>query len=558
MSGTVVLQLALGGPVVAAIAWLALVRLPVVRRPVAGVLALGANAAAWTLFWFIYRGDTIVWRSFEPELLGATILAIAEIPLMLAALRADSLPDGGSAPVIGGLAVSATAIAAIAYGGSLAVDALVLVLPTIAAAAASLSGSSRPSARGLIGLAAADAIALVGLSLVYARTGSVVVEIAGGLGPALLLTAALIKGGAIPGLATWRLSATDEPGAWLDVAMRGQAVALAAIAALEMRAAAPAGALAIAAALTVVACAGGSVLSKSPGSSVAAVSGAGFSVCLFALGLGGVVGSRAFLLLFPAFLIAAGLVAFLGRPLPGEAREKAEASGPWGWLAAGAIGVGLASLLGLPPGGGFPGTWLALSLAASRSEGALGWLLAAGAVGAGLAVAMIASIPLLRSVRARAWQAAASVALALTLLYVGTQPIRIAIGWWVRVETELGLPEVLPTAGPPGLPAIGGMNLLLMLAPGLLLVAAVIGVGRGVRDVAPAFVPSASELKQPELVRRVNKTLTPVSKSLRPLKEYAARARALGAGFGIAAALELAAFLMVGRIVLLAARAGFL
>ena len=187
----------------------------------------------------------------------------------------------------------------------------------------------------------------------------------------------------------------------------------------------------------------------------------------------------------------------------------------------------------------------------------MGWLLAAGAVGAGLTVTMIAAIPLLRSVRARAWQAAAGSALALALLYVGTQPIRIAIGWWVRVETELGLPEVLPTAGPPGLPAIGGMNLLLILAPALLLVAAVIGLGRGVRDVAPAFVPTG-ELKQPALLKRINKGFTPVSAGLRPLKEYAARARALGAGFGIAAALELAAFLMVGRIVLLAARAGFL
>ena len=330
MSGTLVLQLALGGPVVAAIAWLALVRLPAVRRSVAGALALGANAAAWTLFWFIYRGDTIVWRSFEPELLGATILAIAEIPLMLAALRADSLPDGGNAPVIGGLAVSATAIAAIACGGSLAVDALVLALPTIAAAAASLSGSGRPSARGLIGLAAADAIALVGLSLVFARTGSVEVEIAGGLGPALLLHRCAHKGRRCSRRCHMEALGDGRTGAWLDMAMRGQAVALAAIAALEMRAAAPASALAVVAALAVLACAGASLLSRSPGSSVAAVAGAGFSVSLFALGLGGVVGSRAFLLLFPAFLLASGLVAFLGGRGPVKPRPRGAGPGG-GW-----------------------------------------------------------------------------------------------------------------------------------------------------------------------------------------------------------------------------------
>ncbi|MGH2710149.1 MAG: hypothetical protein ACRDH9_02965 [Actinomycetota bacterium] len=558
MSGASVLQAALAGPVVAGIAWLALVRLPLLRRSVAGALALGANAAAWTLFWFIYRGDIVVWRSFQPELLGATILAIAEIPLILAALRADPIPDGGNAPTIAGLAVSASAIAAISYAGSLAVVALALAVPTIAASSAALSGKGRSAARGLIGLAAADAIALVGLSLVYARTGSIFVGPAGGIGPGLILVAALIKGGAIPGLATWRLSATEGPGAWLDVALRGQAVALAAIAALEMSGSATSSSLAIAAAVAIAACAVSSLFSRSAGSSLAGVSGAGIGVCFFALGLAGAVGSRAFLLLFPAFLLASGLVTFLGRANVIERGEKGGA-GPWGWLAAGALGVGLASLLGLPPGGGFPGTWLTLSLAVSRSEAALGWLLAAGVVGAGVTVAMAGSIPLLVAVRARAWQATTGSVIAIALLYLGTQPIRIAIGWWVRVETQLALPEVLPTAGAPGLPAIGGLRLLLSLAPALLLVGAAIAIGRGWRDVSPAFAPTTSAgQKRPARFQRLNKALSSVATTVRPLKEYAARARALGAGFGIAAVLELAALLMVGRIVLLSARAGFL
>jgi hypothetical protein len=566
MSGTTALQLALAGPLVAGLAWLGLVRMPLLRRVVSGLLALGAQASAGAVFWFVYRGDEVVWRSFQPELLGASVLVIAEIGFFLAAVRADPLPEGGNAPVIAGLAISASAIAAISYAGSLAVVAIALAIPTLAAAAAALSGGGRAAARGLIGLAVADAVGLIGLSLVYARTGSIFVEDAGGAGPALLLVAALLKAGAVPGVATWRLSGTDGPAAWLEGALRGEAVALAAMAALTMRGAAPAPALAIVAAVAILAAGAFALSSKGVATSLAAVAGAAAGMPFLALGLGGAIGARAFLLLFPAFLLAAALVSFLARPDPGEETggergKTAGSAGMWGWLAACALGVGLGSLLGMPPGGAFPGTWLTLSLAASRSEATLAWLLATGAAGVGLAIAMAAAVGLVRAARPRLAHAAAGSLVALALLYLGTQPIRIAIGWWIRIETALGLPEVLPTAGAPGLPAIGGLRLVLLLAPAVILVAAVIALGRRVRDggwelsVAPHFPGEPATQK---IVKRLRRVVEPVTALARPLKEYALRARALGVGFGIAAVLELAALLMVARIVLLSARSGFL
>ncbi len=554
MSRVALLQAALGGPVVAGLAWLGLVRWPWVRRPVAGVLALGAHAAAWGVLVAAYRGEEVVWRSFEPGLLGATILVVAEFALLLAALRAERVPDGGNAPAILGLAVSASSVAALTYTGSLAVVALAIPLPTIAVAVAGLSGRGRQDARGLIGLAAADVIALLGVSLVYARTGSVIVGDAGGAGPALLLLAAIMKSGAIPGVATWRQAASEGPATWLDGALRGQAIALAALATLTMRSSAPAPVLAIGAAAAILVGGLVAVVARTRSRSVAAVTGAAAGVPFLALGLGGAVGTRAFLLLFPAFLLASALVGMLGRAGLGEEEPNA---GVWGWLAACALGVGLGSLLGLPPGGGFPGTWLTISLTATRAEVTLGWLLAAGAAGAGLALAMKASVGLVRAARATPLLAATGTVVAVLLLYLGTQPIRVAIGWWVRVETALGLPEVLPTAGAPGLPAIGGMRLALALAPALVLAVIVVGLGRGVRDTGVEF-GTILPAEPSALSKRVRALLAPAASASKPVTELLDRARAMGVGFGIAGVLEAGALLLVGRVVLLAARGGFL
>jgi len=558
VSRVTILQAALGGPVVAAIAWLGLVRMPWLRRPVGAVLALGALASSCVVFWLVYRGEELVWRSFRPGLLAATVVVVVELTLLLAAMRAESLPDGGNAPTIVGLGVCACAVAALSYAGSIGVVALALPLPTVATWGAALSGRGREDARGLIGLAAADAVALIGLSLIYARTGSVAVDVVGGVGPALLLLAALLKAGAIPGVATWRLSAGKGPASWLEAAMRGQAVALAALAALTMRTSAPVVALAIAAAVTIPL---GGVLALLGGTKeriLAAAAGAAAGLPFLALGLGGAVGTRAFLLLFPAVLLAAALVAFLTREPGAEHRatDRKAVTGAWGWLAAAAAGVAIGSLLGMPPGGGFPGTWLALSLAAARSEVTLAWLPAAAGAAVGLTVAFAASITLVRAARPRAVTAAIGAIMALGLLYVGAQPVRVGIGWWIRVETALGLPEVLPTAGAPGFPIIGGVRMALLLAPALALVAAVVALGRGVRDVR--WDPTAGSRGEAIPVRRLRRLLEPFAAVSRPLTEQVVRARSLGAGYGLAAVLEIAAVLLAGRIVLLSARAGFL
>jgi hypothetical protein len=562
VSGSSLLQAALAGPTLAALAWLALVRWPLARRVVAGVIAIGALAAASAVLSLAYRGDDVAWRSFQPGLLGATILVIAELGMLLVALRAETVPRGGNAAAIAGLGISASAIAAMAYAGSLAVVALALPIPSVAAAGAALMGRGREDARGLIGLAAADTVALIGLSLVFARTGSIIVGEAGGAGPLLLLFSALAKAGAVPGLATWRLSATGGPGAWLGAALRGQALVLAALAALTMRSSATVSGLAIVAAVAGLIGGGIALLSRRREATVTAAVGTAAGVLFLALGLGGAVGSRAFLLLFPAFVLATVVVEILGHDDPVEERsKKPAAAGPWGWLSACALGVGMGSLLGLPPGGGFPGTWLGISLAGARSEVSLGWLFVAGATAVGLAIAMLASVSLIRAARPNLFPALAGSVVGLGLLYIGTQPIRLALGWWVRVETALRLPEVLPSAGAPGLPAIGGQRLALALAPAVVLVALAIGLGRGVRDVSVEFSPAlapADPKKRPAVLARLHGLREWAAAAAKPVTELLTRARAIGVGFGIAAVLELSALLLAGRIVLLSARAGFL
>jgi hypothetical protein len=134
----------------------------------------------------------------------------------------------------------------------------------------------------------------------------------------------------------------------------------------------------------------------------------------------------------------------------------------------------------------------------------------------------------------------------------------VGIGWWIRVETALGLPEVLPTAGGPGFPIIGGVRMALLLVPALVLVAAVLALGRGVRDMRWDPAAGISPRGEAPSARRRQRLLEPFVPVFRPLTEQVIRARSLGFGFGLAAALEVGALLLVGRIVLLSARAGFL
>ena len=653
-------------PAVAGLVYLALSRWVTAARLVSLGVALGAHACAWLVFWDAYRGVAEPWRSFEPDLLRATLLGAAEVGILLSAVRASTLSRRRDAVAVPALAVATSAVAVCAYSGSLAVQALVLAVPTLAAAVAALSGSGRRDARGLIGLAATDVVALVGLSLVYDATGTAILGIAPGAGVGILLAASALKAGAIPWVATWRLSSSGGPGAPISAAIRGHGLLLAAIAGLAMYDGPPPTGMAVTA--SVAALLGGiaAVASRDHRAALSSAAAASFAMPWFALGLGGAVGVRAFLLLAPLVPVAAGLAFLLGwrereadvrtvvvedapdvppeeapvdepevveppaddevaaedpdavrrrlrvlerrgllppsdaggdgEPRTGadvgdtpaseadapeadadappptlqpataaEARSE-EILAPTGgrWLSAAALGVVLGSLVGVPPGSGFPGTWLALSLGATRSQLGPWWLLATGAAAAGLALALIGSVRAVRAARGGIPTAIVGAIGALGLIYAGGQPIRLGLGWWIRVESGLGLPEVLPAAGAPGLPAVGGANLLLAAAPALVLTVALAALAllrpRRVRAGAPA--PTAARGVAPRaLVAARTRSVAigrAMSRTLRPLGDAVGRARALGFGFALAAALEGVALLFAGRLVYLAARGGFL
>jgi hypothetical protein len=486
-------QAAVFGPAAAGVAWLALYRWRWARRAVAGLAVLGSLAAAWWVFWLAYLGEGPAWRGLTPDLLGATAAAVAEVGIAFGVFGLERRPVGERPLVVVGLAASAVAVVLAAYTDSLILLGVALPIPTLAVGAVALAGG-RFDARGLGGLALADAVALVGLSVVLDRAGTTVIGSSTGLGVALLLAGAAGKAGAVPGIGTARLVATGGPGAPLAGALRGQAVVLAAIAGLTMASAEEAAPLAIVASVVALGAGVVAVLAVTEGGVLAGVIAAAGAILFLAVGLGGGVGARAFLLLFPGFLVAAaaGQVLWPGSDLPRLAPVEGRGRRLLLTTAILSGGVVLGSLVGIPPGGGFPGTWLVTSLAASRmGEGAWYLLVEAGAL-LGLALALIASVGLLRSVRPRA-AALAAAAAALSLLYVGSQPVRLGVGWWLRIETALGIPTVLPSGGGPGVPPVSGRALLLALGPALLLAVAVVGLGRGVRRTTPGFVP----LRQP-------------------------------------------------------------
>jgi hypothetical protein len=131
---------------------------------------------------------------------------------------------------------------------------------------------------------------------------------------------------------------------------------------------------------------------------------------------------------------------------------------------------------------------------------------------------------------------------AAVLLYVGTQPVRLGIGWWLRVEAEVGAPRLLAAAGGPQIPAIGGANLLLALASAAVLVAAVVVMSGGFRDVPARFVPLTAK-RPPPPVR---------------IASAVERLRRSHVGEAFAAVLGLTALVLAARLVILAGRGGFL
>ncbi|HEX9823779.1 MAG TPA: hypothetical protein VGB51_05215 [Actinomycetota bacterium] len=543
MSGELLVQAALIGPAAAGLVWLGLSGLPWpwVRRVAGGLLALAAHVAAWWVLVREFRGGSVAWRTMEPGLLGASLAVAGTLAVLIVVPRAEALPRGQSVAAVVGLAVAATGLVGTSYARSLTLQAVLVPLPTIAAGLAALA-TGRAGARGLLGLALADGAAVAGLCVLLDRSGTTAVTPAAmGLGAGLLLGAAAAKAGAIPFFGTWRLSATEGPGGLVSTALRAQGIALAALVAFGITGVSESVPLAWAAAGAALLAGASGILVRGEAGSVAAVTGAGAALPFLALGLGGAVGARAFLALFPAFLLAAAGLQALAWPGPERWRPVLLAR----WVGVLATGVLVLSLLGLPPGGGFPGAWLALSLAQERVGSSLWYLAIAGTAALGLAAAAVASVPLARAARPRGLAAAIAGPLALFLVYLGTQPVRLGLGWLLRIEREAGLPEVLPASGAPALPAASGVDLLLAALPALVVAIALVALARGVREEGAAFTPLLGEPGAPGRLRRAAEPL------LR-------RARRWSLGLAVAGMVEAAALAGVAWVVLKSVDLGFL
>lgn len=485
-----ILQAAVIGPAIVGVLWMAVSPWPRIRTIVAALVTIVAQAAAWAVFWKAFGAERLAWGPFEPDLLGATMAAVAGLAILVVMARAVGISSASAAPAVVGLAASTSAVVALSYTGSLIGLAVLLPVPSLACALAALGERRRADLRGLAGLAAADLLGVAGILMLLERSGSTVVGPVAGVdvGVAMLLAAAAVKVGAVPGFGTWRLSGVPGPGALVSIAVRAQGVILGAIAGLRIAEVSPS--LHLTAAAGTVGLFAGALALMAPGSRAVAarIPAAGGALLFVALGLGGTVGARSFLYLAPAFLLGSAVVTAVAwdpRPAP-------RPSVPWRWVAAGAFGIGVLTLTALPPGGGFPGGWLTLGLASARGEAALPYLLIAGSAAAGLAVSALAAVPAVRAIRAPAFPATVAALASAGLLYLGAQPVRLGLGWLVRVERELGMSAVLPSAGAPELPAIGGWDLLLASLPALALVGGVAILAGRVRRVPVRFEPVAS------------------------------------------------------------------
>jgi hypothetical protein len=571
VTGPRLVQLAILGPAAAGVLWLVLAPWRWPRRVVAGTVALASHGAAWWLFWLAYLGDRPAWRGLAPSLLGATVVAVAEVGILFAVVEAERRASMSPA-LIAGLGAAVTAVALAGYTGSLVLLAVAIPIPTLAVAAtAVLNPDGR---RGLAELAVADVVAVLGLSVIFERTGTSVIGTSTGLGVGLILAAAAIKAGALPWLGTARLVAGGRASSPLAAPLRGQGILLAGIAGLVMAGSQEMVPAAIAAAVAVALAGVAALFARSSSQLGAAVIAAGAGVSFLALGLGGGFGARAFLVTFPPLVLAAAVVQ---AAVAGDLLLEEESRWRRFLVATGVLtaGVAVGSLVGAPPGGGFPGTWMGVSVAVARGMGTPPYLLVAGGTLLGLALALVGGIRLLRWARLRGATLALAVPAALALLYVGTQPVRLGVGWWLRVEESLGLPSVLPSAGGPALPPVGGLNLLTAVAPGLILVLAAVALGRGIR-LSPLSRPQPPKPAPPAARRgpatldavptapdrprwSLRRSLTGLRQSVaKPLGSAAVLLRRPTVGLAVALGLEAVAVGLAVRLLVLGARAGFL
>jgi hypothetical protein len=554
MSADLLIPAAALGPAAAATAWLAASPLRWLRRLIGGALALSSAAAAWGVFWLAYSGEAPGWSGLSPSLLTASVAAFVATACLPAAVRADGLAPRESAPAVVGLGVGAAAAIVTVFSESLVSVAVLLPVPTLAAGAAAWSGAGSADARGLVGAAAADVLGLVGLVWLLGETGSTLTTPAGmAPGALMVLGVAAVKLGAVPWLGTWRLAASDGAAAPVTLALRGQGAALLVVVGVVMGGGEVTPVLVWGAGGAALASGAATLWRREPGAAAAAVAGVGASVPFLATGLGGTVGTRAVLLLLPPFLLAVGATVLLLERRPGLEEDGAR----WErWLGGAAIVIAAASLLALPPFGGFPGTWLALSLAWARSE-AFPYLPAMAGVALGIGLGAVGAVGLPRGLRPRRVAMVSGTAVAAALVYMGAQPVRLAAGWLVRLEAELGLPEILPTAGAPSLPPSTGWDLLWAGLPGLVLVVAILVAGRGLRDADRPFdgLLSVRRLRVPVWARPAARRSRRLARRGRAIGE---RAREAQAGLWAFVVVEAVALAVVVWVVWRGATMGFL
>jgi hypothetical protein len=181
----------------------------------------------------------------------------------------------------------------------------------------------------------------------------------------------------------------------------------------------------------------------------------------------------------------------------------------------------------------------------------------------GLGLSALAAVPVVAASRPSLAAGVPALLTGAALLYMGSQPVRLGVGWWLRIERALEVPGLLPSAGAPTVPAVRGIDLALALAPAAGLALLVALLGRGVRgaygETAPLRLPRRPAV---ELGAAGEATVLPTHRLVRSVFVFSGRARArarrLALGLAAAALLEAAAIALSVFLVLEGLRLGFL
>jgi hypothetical protein len=130
---------------------------------------------------------------------------------------------------------------------------------------------------------------------------------------------------------------------------------------------------------------------------------------------------------------------------------------------------------------------------------------------------------------------------------MGSLPVRVGAGWWVRVERGLDAPRVLSFIGAPDLPPVESGILLAAGISVAVPIALVILLGRGVRDAAGDFAPLVPW-------RVPVRVASPISLG----RELRLRVERLHIGMAAAFLIEAVAVWSIVRLLIQAGRQGFL